>query len=138
MPALRVLDRPPIGASPAQARQGGAVPVTGHLVIVDTQAAFPIPAGKLEVIIGREDPVSSVFPDVDLEAHGGLENGVGRKHARLTSQAGPTFVEDLDTVNHTRVHGQVLARGQKQLLSDGDELMLGKLRLVYHTQPVSS
>jgi pSer/pThr/pTyr-binding forkhead associated (FHA) protein len=111
----------------------GAMPVTGRFVLQATNTTLPIPPGKMEVIIGREDPVSSVFPEIDLEAHNGMQQGVGRKHVRLICQGGQTYVEDLQTVNGTFLKGQKLQPGQRYPLNNGDELILGKLKLTYYS-----
>ncbi|MCZ7553077.1 MAG: hypothetical protein M5U05_10915 [Anaerolineales bacterium] len=45
--------------------------IPGRLVIVETNVSLAIPPGSQSIIIGREDPVSGVFPDLDLDPHGG-------------------------------------------------------------------
>ena len=85
------------------------------------------------IVIGREDPVSGVFPEIDLDQHGGQEKGVGRKHAQLFLQGGQLFIEDLDSVNGTVVNKQKLAPRQPHPVKDGDEIRLGMLVLVYHS-----
>jgi pSer/pThr/pTyr-binding forkhead associated (FHA) protein len=95
------------------------------------QAALEIPPGKTTVVLGREDPVSGVFPDIDLDPHGGHENGVGRRHAQLVWVNGQVCLEDLDSVNGTTLNHIRLAPHQPQPLSPGDEILLGKLALTY-------
>jgi hypothetical protein len=110
------------------------VPLTaipGSLVVRSTNTSLPIPPGKQIVVIGREDPVSGIFPDIDLDPHGGLESGVGRQHARLVLQNGQVFLEDLDSVNGTALNRQRLAPRQSSPVKDGDEIRLGKLVLLY-------
>ena len=84
--------------------------------------------------MGREDPVSGVFPDIDLDPHGGHESGVGRRHAQLIWQGGQVCLEDLDSVNGTAVNRQRLAPRQPQPLKDGDEVRLGKMILIYYAR----
>ena len=67
-----------------------------------------------------------------LEAHDALNQGVSRYHAKLTVQGGQVYVEDLKTANYTNLRGQRLQPGQKYPLNNGDELILGRLRLVYY------
>jgi pSer/pThr/pTyr-binding forkhead associated (FHA) protein len=105
----------------------------GRFVIQATQATLPIPPGKMEVLIGREDPVSGVFPEINLDPHNGVDNGVGRTHAKLTTMGGQVYIEDLNSVNKTRLRGQVLTPNQKQPLNTGDEIMLGKMKLIYYS-----
>ena len=105
--------------------------IQGRFVIQDTQVSLPIPSGKQEIILGREDPVSGVFPDIDLDPHGGHEAGVGRRHARLIIKGGQVYLEDLDSVNGTAVNRQRIAARQSVPLKSGDEIRLGKLALMY-------
>jgi pSer/pThr/pTyr-binding forkhead associated (FHA) protein len=107
--------------------------VTGRIVLQGSGVSLTIPPGKPEVVIGREDPVSNVFPEVDLESHNGLDNGVGRKHAKLVIQGGQTFLEDLQSVNGTSVRGQKLQPGQRVALNNGDEFILGRLKCTYYS-----
>ena len=111
--------------------QPSPVSIPGHFVIQETQVSLPIPAGKPEIILGREDPVSSVFPDIDLDPYGGHEAGVGRRHARLIIKSGQVFLEDLDSVNGTAVNRQRIPANQSVPLKSGDEVRLGKMALVY-------
>lgn len=106
--------------------------IPGRLVIQESNVSLPIPSGKQTVVIGREDPVSGVFPDIDLDPHGGHEAGVGRKHAQLVLKGGQIHVEDLESVNGTVVNKKRLSPNQPHPISDGDELRFGKMVLVYH------
>jgi hypothetical protein len=105
--------------------------IPGRFVIQETQVSLPIPPGKQEIILGREDPVSGVFPDIDLDPHGGHEAGVGRRHARLIMKAGQVYLEDLDSVNGTAVNRQRVTALQAVALKSGDEIRLGKMALIY-------
>jgi pSer/pThr/pTyr-binding forkhead associated (FHA) protein len=83
------------------------------------------------VIIGREDPVSGHFPDIDLTDHGGDEGGVSRKHARIYTESGQFYIEDLKSVNFTYVNRQKLPPRQPQPLNNGDEIRLGNVKLTF-------
>jgi len=111
--------------------QAAPVSVPGRLVIQETQVSLPIPAGKADITLGREDPVSGAFPDIDLDPYGGHEAGVGRRHARLIIKAGQVYLEDLDSVNGTAVNRQRIPAYQSVPLKSGDEIRLGKMALVY-------
>jgi pSer/pThr/pTyr-binding forkhead associated (FHA) protein len=91
-----------------------------------------LPTGD-ELLIGREDPVSGIFPDVDLTPHGGDEGGVSRQHARLFVQGSDYSIEDLDSTNFTFVNKQKLAPKTRQPVSDGDEIRLGRVTLILRT-----
>ncbi|MDZ7261298.1 MAG: FHA domain-containing protein, partial [candidate division KSB1 bacterium] len=88
---------------------------------------IPLPQ-KLEVIIGREDPASNIFPDIDTTTYGGNLCGVSRRHARIVLQGNQYFIEDLNSVNSTFVNKIKLAPKQRFPLNDGDELILGRLK----------
>lgn len=103
----------------------------GKLVVVGSNVSLPFPPGKTEIIIGREDPVSGVFPDIDLTDHGGDEGGVSRQHARIMVQGDRYFIEDLNSTNFTYLGQQKLAPRQPQALESGDELRLGRVKLVF-------
>jgi uncharacterized Zn finger protein (UPF0148 family) len=105
--------------------------VLGRFVVQETQVSVPIPLGKQEIVLGREDPVSGVFPEIDLEPYGGHEAGVGRRHARLIIKSGQVYLEDLDSVNGTSVNRQRIPAHQSVPLKSGDEVRLGKMALIY-------
>lgn len=107
--------------------------ITGKLVIQSTQAEVSLPAGKTELLIGRSDPVRSVFPDIDLTIHGGDSSGVSRKHARLSLQGTQVYIEDLNSTNFTFLNKQRLQPGQRYPLNSGDEIRLGLLVVEYRT-----
>ena len=103
-----------------------------RLMVQSTHATLPLPAGKAEIVIGREDPVSSVFPDIDLTNHGGDEGGVSRRHARLLVRGNQIYLEDLNSTNFTYVNQQRLTPGQPYPLNNGDEIRLGRVRLNFY------
>jgi predicted amidophosphoribosyltransferase len=103
-----------------------------YLAVVDSGARIPLPAGA-EVKIGREDPVSDIYPEIDLTPHGGEDSGVSRLHAKITVEGDKFFIEDLDSTNFTFVNKQKLAPKVRQPLSDGDEIRLGRLALTFHS-----
>lgn len=112
----------------------GGIPIAsikGNLVIKSANATLSIPVGKQVIIIGREDPVSGVFPDIDLDPYGAQEEGVGRRHAQLVMRGGEICIEDLESVNGTVVNKQRLVPRQPQPVKDGDEIRLGKMVMVY-------
>jgi len=106
--------------------------ITGRLVIQGSNAPIDFPPNATEAFVGREDPVSGVFPEIDLDQHGGHDAGVGRKHARLFMQGNQLMLEDLDSVNGTFLNKQKLLPNQPQMVTSGAELRFGKVVAVYH------
>lgn len=89
---------------------------------VDTE--FPLSAE--EVYIGRWDADNGIFPDVDLDAHD-PDAKVSRKHARIVYRNNIFMIEDLGSTNGTFVNrGRRLLPGNPQVLSEGDEIIVGK------------
>lgn len=79
--------------------------------------------------LGRLDPTSEVFPEVDLSDDSGLEKGVSRRHARIFKRDDIIVVEDLGSINGTFVNGKRLAPYLPEVLNDGDQLLLGNLEI---------
>ena len=98
------------------------------LVVRASGAILTLPASS-EAIVGRADPVSNFFPDLDLAPHDAVIHGVGRRHARLFVQGGQIYIEDLDSTNGTFRNRARLAPRQPVALLNGDELRLGSLLL---------
>ncbi len=84
---------------------------------------------KAEAVLGREDAPSNNYPEVDLGPHGALQEGVGRRHARMFVLAGQVQIEDLESTNGTIVNRQKLPPRQGRVVNVGDEIRLGKLVL---------
>ena len=134
MPVQEVPSIPPTPVPRRQPEPGIGMPIVairGSLVIQSANATLTIPPGKQVIVLGREDPVSSVFPDIDLDPYGAQEEGVGRKHAQLVMRGGDICIEDLESVNGTVVNKQRLVPRQPQPIKDGDEIRLGKMVMIY-------
>lgn len=116
---------------PAAAEEPPSPTGQRRFVIRDTGAEIILPAEEGEHIIGREDPVSNVFPAVDMNPHDGEALGVSRHHAQLTIEAGIVFIQDLDSTNFTFVNRKKLAPRTPTALSNGDEVRLGKLVMTF-------
>ena len=102
-----------------------------RFIVRDTGSEILLPAADGEYIIGREDPISGVFPEIDLNPHQGEHHGVSRRHAKLIVEAGLAFIEDLDSTNFTFVERKKLAPRTPTALTSGDDVRLGKLVLTY-------
>jgi pSer/pThr/pTyr-binding forkhead associated (FHA) protein len=69
------------------------------------------------------DPRSDIFLD---------EVTVSRRHAEFRSERGELRVVDIGSLNGTYVNGQLI---DSAVLTDGDEIQMGKFRLVLLIQP---
>lgn len=87
-----------------------------------------------EVLIGRMDPITTVFPTIDLSTAGAAAKGVSRRHARVIKRDDEIVLEDLGSVNGTCLNGQKLAPFLPVPLNDGDVLQLGQLSIEARVQ----
>ncbi len=104
--------------------------LTARLIAEADNQEFDL-SGKDIVVIGREDAVSNIFPDVDLTPHGGEEGGVSRMHARIFVENGQYMLEDENSTNFTFLNRQKLAPKTPTALHDDDEIKLGRVLLKF-------
>lgn len=89
---------------------------------------MPLPSTK-QVVIGRSDPVSNFYPDIDLQPHSAMELGVGRRHLLLLVKENQIVAEDLDSTNGSFLNRKRLLPRMPQPVQSGDELRLGNMVL---------
>lgn len=85
---------------------------------------------KHSSLIGRMDPVSGIFPEIDLSSYD-FESKVSRRHARVWREEQQFYVEDLSSVNGTIINDASLPPKQPHRLKDGDVLRVGQTRLLF-------
>jgi pSer/pThr/pTyr-binding forkhead associated (FHA) protein len=100
-----------------------------NLVLISSDGSQLEVPTKDEVVIGREDPISDVFPDVDLTGMGGMEKGVSRKHAIIHRSGTDYTIEDMGSTNGTYINKKKIQPRAPQAIKPGDELRFGKLSL---------
>src|SRR6266403_469311 len=107
-----------------------AVRPTAKLVVAGTtelDASFILQ--KDSNLLGRTDPHSNIFPEIDLSRFD-PETKVSRRHARIWLEGETFHVEDLGSVNGTVINDSVrLAPRQPRVLDSGDKLRLGETTL---------
>lgn len=118
--------RPPVAAPPRQPAPPPPPAKKAKLTLTSSGTDFPF-GNKMEILIGREDPISGIFPEVDLTYHGGVEGGVSRRHAKLMKQGDQWVVQDLKSTNHTYINRRRLTPGKPEPLNHGDQLRVGRL-----------
>ncbi len=104
----------------------GTGPLAIRLAIGEHKRVVEIPLNKA-IHLGRLDPASDVFPEIDLTNDGGLEKGVSRRHTRILKREGTVVIEDLGSINGTFVNGKRLAPYLPETLSNGDIVQIGRL-----------
>ena len=125
-PAMDATQVAPMDQSPAPAG------LQARLIVEADNQEFDI-SGKDNILIGREDAVSNIYPDVDLTAHGGEDGGVSRLHARIFVENGQYMLEDENSTNFTFLNRQRLAAKTPTPLHDNDEVRLGRVLLRFKT-----
>ncbi|HYO91184.1 MAG TPA: protein kinase [Pyrinomonadaceae bacterium] len=119
--------QPLVGVGSAALRQARA---TAKLIVTGTtelDAQFQLQ--KENNLVGRSDPHSNIFPEVDLSRFD-PETKVSRRHARIWRQGETFLIEDLNSVNGTVINDAVrLAPHQPRVLESGDKLRLGETTL---------
>ena len=110
-------------------------PLTAQLLIIGTNE-LEQPAFRLEKddnLVGRRDPMSNIFPEVDLSKFD-PQTKISRRHARIRREGNEFMVEDLGSSNGTYIVPVVsdtmrLQPHQPQLLTNGDKIRLGDTTL---------
>ncbi len=110
-------------------------PLTAQLLIIGTNE-LEQPAFRLEKednLVGRRDPMSNIFPEVDLSKFD-PQTKISRRHARIWREGSEFMVEDLGSSNGTYILPVVadsmrLQPHQPQLLTNGDKIRLGDTTL---------
>lgn len=94
----------------------------GRLVVISNGQSIPL-NGEL-MVVGRQDPILGIFPEINL-----ADKTVGRRHAYLRHQQGTFTVEDLNALNKTRLNGVTLTPHEERTLKEGDILRFGSVEV---------
>jgi len=135
----------PEGAPPAPEPSAGAPPAAASVPRFKAKfevvrggrkgQEFPIEDGNS--FIGRWDPETGSFPEVDLEQDD-PEAKISRKHALVRIENGKITVEDIGSLNGTYVNRQPrLQPGTPVEIKSGDEIIIGKTFLKLVVEPIS-
>jgi serine/threonine-protein kinase len=122
--------QPMVGSASPNPGGGLGARITAQLVVLGTSDVVkPFPIEKDSVLLGRQDPHTGIFPEIDLTMFD-PETKVSRRHARIYRSGEQFLVEDLGSVNGTvvnSVNGGSIRLNTKspRVLSAGDELKLG-------------
>lgn len=96
---------------------------------------FPLETGQN--FIGRWDPETGSFPEVDLEQDD-PEAKISRKHALIIIDGSKITIEDIGSLNGTYVNrGNRLIPGTPLEIKTGDEVIIGKTFLKLVVDPIS-
>src|SRR5271168_5216272 len=131
--------KPEAAPEPAPATTAAAgVPFKAKLSVVRggrKGQEFPLEDGNN--LIGRWDPETGSFPEVDLDADD-PEAKISRKHALIRIDGGKITIEDIGSLNGTYVNRQPrLSPGSPAEIKSGDEVIIGKTFLKLLVEPIS-
>jgi hypothetical protein len=96
--------------------------------LIDSGQILPL-ADRTEFTLGRSAEGQPIVPDVDLTAYNAYANGVSRLHAAIKLVKNRIVIVDLGSSNGTYVNGKRLAPYLETLVSHGDLIYLGKLKM---------
>jgi hypothetical protein len=121
--------RQPLAAAGASAALHTARPTAKLVVTGTTELDASFILQKESNLLGRTDPHSNIFPEIDLSRFD-PETKVSRRHARIWLEGETFLVEDLGSVNGTVINDSVrLAPRQPRVLDSGDKLRVGETTL---------
>jgi hypothetical protein len=95
--------------------------------------------GRLDIFV-PDGPIQT-FPLVESTISIGRSAGntivldnhtISRYHFSLIHEDGQVYITDLDSANGTYVDGVKLPTNERRLLLDGDEILIGNLRIIFH------
>lgn len=85
---------------------------------------FPLSTSS-ETTIGRKDPVTGIYPDIDLTPVDG-QRSISRRHAKIYRRGAKFFLsEEIGTMNSTFLNGARLDTGVPAEMKAGDETRFG-------------
>ena len=101
-------------------------------LIVEGTSELDVPAFSLvkdENLVGRRDPISNIFPEVDLSKFD-PQTKISRKHARIWRDGDKFRLEDLNSSNGTVLISKDngtnrLSPPESLLLTNGDKIQMG-------------
>ncbi len=127
-------ERTPSSAQAANQAESRPPPAyTPRLVVQPTNISLAFPAGKTEVIAGREDPGSHTYPELNLAPYDPDKGGISRHHAKFSLRDNQWQIEDLNSTNFTFLNKQRVQPGQLCPLKNGDEIRLGQVTMRFFT-----
>ncbi len=97
------------------------------LKIADSRQVISVQLAE-RLVIGRSG--SNRQPDIDVSSLADAQSGVSRWHAAFLYEDTNLSIEDLNSTNGTFINGYHIEPGKIYRLRNGDEIQLGRLRLI--------
>jgi uncharacterized ubiquitin-like protein YukD len=105
-------------------RPATEAPQAGASLVSEAGRRYPLAVGT--TVIGRSDPKSGIFVQVDLSSQAGDPKAISRRHAQIEGQGGAFHLADLGSTNGTKLNGERLPPQQKRPLKNGDVIEFGR------------
>ena len=106
----------------------------GSLHLLDTGHVISLTA-KNEFTLGRISEGQPIMPDIDLSAYQAYAAGVSRLHAVIKRGVHHMVFMDLGSANGSFINGKRLSPNEEQMLSHGDVVALGKMKIQILLKP---
>lgn len=137
IPVPAIADTPPPIAStpppvPATPQQAVAAVAAGKPRLESKETGQTFILSKDENLVGRRSPVDGIFPEVDL-TEADKDSYISRRHGKIIMGEQGAVYEDLGSSNGSFHNGSRLQQGVQALLTEGDNLRLGRTELVFYT-----
>jgi pSer/pThr/pTyr-binding forkhead associated (FHA) protein len=90
------------------------------------------------LILGRADPSAQTNADIDLGPHGAYQFGISRRHAMIRLRQQQLELLDLGSRNGTYLNGHKLSAHHPTVITDNDEIRLGKFVIRLNIVPAKA
>ena len=100
----------------------------GSLHLLDTGQVLPLSV-RNEFTMGRISEGQPIMPDIDLSPYQAYAAGVSRLHGVIKRDGNKIIFMDLGSANGTYLNGKRLIPNVEQVLTHGDIIALGKLKM---------
>src|SRR5260370_1077488 len=123
-----------MGTGDSRAAISGAATTVKRIVAGTTELDASFLLQKDSNLVGRTDPLSNIFPEIDLSRFD-PETKVSSRHARIWRECESFMVEHLGSVNDTVDNDLIrLEPRQPRVLDSADRLRIGETPLPFHAR----
>lgn len=124
-------------SSQSMSQEGMEQPAPGTLCLIvyhNRRPAYYFPVMYDETLIGRKDPTSNAYPDLDVTPFD-TELAISRKHCFLYREKDEYFIYSISN-SGTQVNQEMIEIGTKKHLKEGDVIILsGRLAIRFARMP---
>lgn len=105
-------------------QKGGPIIETDASLRAEDGTLFPLHSKV--TLIGRSDPRSGIFVEIDLTSLAAEPKIISRRHAQIEQEGDRFYLTDLGSTNGTRLNNERLTPREKKPLWDGDVIEFGR------------